>query len=159
MKPTTLTYTGTVKDGVIKLPRDRFKKEVGSMFEGCTIEVTVKKKRKVRSDKQSKYYRGVVIPAVVQGFIEAGNDELQLGNQEHHEAIHVWLKGQFLENQIEVVNAWGEAIQLPPSTTRCTTSEMMDYIARIQKFAAEMLNTVIPDPNEQASFFPEKEPI
>ena len=51
---------------------------------------------------------------------------------------------------ITAADANGEVHELGYSTANLSTSEMMDYIAQVQQFAAEFLNTVIPDPGEQA---------
>jgi hypothetical protein len=42
----------------------------------------------------------------------------------------------------------GERVQ---SSTELNKSQFADYIAGIQQFAAEYLNTYIPDPNQQMS--------
>ena len=39
------------------------------------------------------------------------------------------------------------------STAELTTTQMMDYVSEIQQFAAEYLNVIIPDPNEQIEIF------
>jgi len=50
-------------------------------------------------------------------------------------------------------DAQGQELQLPPSTRKQNTIEMLDYIAEIQMWAAEFLNIVIPDPGEQMELF------
>lgn len=147
-----LTYQGSVKDGTIKLPQ-RLRKEVAGAFDGKQIEVTFKRKRKRRSNQQNAYYWGVMIPAIVEAMIDLGNDALQTGNTEHIDAVHYFLKKKFLTNGTEVFGVDSDCIQLVGSTTLCTTTEFMEYIGKIQQWAAEFLNIYIPDPNEQLSVF------
>ena len=152
-KDIRLNFYGSVtSEGQIKLPRKRFKEEVLSAFLGSSIEVIVKRKRKRRSTPQNAYYWGVMIPYVLRGFIDAGNN-LQESNKEHHELIHTFLKDKFLHNGIEIVNAQGEVHTTPPSTQRCTTTEFMEYMDQVKMWSAEFLNTNIPDPEEQLNFF------
>ena len=146
-----LTYNGKVQKGEIKLPRKRLKKEVIQAFEGREIKVTFQRKKKIRSNEQNSYYWGVVIPFVIRGFIDLGND-IQEGNEEHHNAVHELLKGKFLANGEELWDAEGNMLQLNSSTTKCTTSQFMDYLAQIQMWSVEYLNVNIPDPEEQARF-------
>lgn len=42
----------------------------------------------------------------------------------------------------------GEIKNFPQSTTVITTSQFMDYIASIQRFAAEFLGCIVPNPGE-----------
>lgn len=148
----TMEYTGRVTEtGEIELPK-RMRKEMVSAFRGHRIEVKVRRLRKRRSTNQNRYYWGVLIPAVLAAFVEAGND-LQSGNQAHHELVHEFLKNKFLDNGIEVHDADGTLHKTPPSTTRLTTTEQEDYHESIRRFAAEYLGTVIPLPNEQMEIF------
>lgn len=151
-KDIKLSYYGKVKGGKITLPRKRLQKEVASTFEGHGIEVIFQRKRNRRSSQQNRYYHGVVIPMVLNAFIDLGHD-LQSGNAGHHEMIHEILKERFLDNGIELSDANGEVIEGPCSTTRCTTVDFMEYLERIAQWAAEALNIVIPEPNEQLEAF------
>ena len=136
-----IVYTGIVKDtGLHIYNRKAFDKELESLV-GKKVEICVQKKRKSRSVFQNAYYWGVVVPLVCDGLKDAG---WLFGKQETHDL----LKAKFL--QIEKVNeASGEIIKSIGTTTSITTSEMMDYIASIQQWAAEFLGVEIPDPNQQ----------
>ncbi len=91
MATLTLTYTGTVTaEGAIKLPK-RLRPEVVKAFAGKSIEVTFRRVRNYRSSEQNRYYWGVVVPLVCEGFRDAGND-LQSSNPEHLQLIHDYLK-------------------------------------------------------------------
>lgn len=146
-----LTYFCNVdQDRVLHVPR-RFKQEVGEKFRGQRIEITIRKKKKHRSSEQNRYYWGVVVPYILEAFIELGND-LQSGNPEHAQLIHDFLKRRCLPAR-QVCDANHELIELTPSTTDLSTAEMMEYIDRVCLFAAESLNVDIPQPNEQTRIF------
>lgn len=146
-----LLYYSTVSDtGKISVPR-RMEQEVGEKFRGQRIEIIFRKKKKHRSSEQNRYYWGVVIPYILEAFIELGND-LQEGNPEHAGLIHDFLKRRCLPAR-QVCDAQGELIELAPSTAGLSTTEMMEYIDRVCLFAAESLNVAIPQPNEQTRIF------
>ena len=150
MKP-TLTYHAEVTEGKIKMPdtmRAKMLAEVTKDYEGKQVTLTVKAKRKPRSNAQNAYYWSVVIPLVLEAMIDLGN-VLQSGNEDHANMIHDLLKREHLDNGPEVYDATGTLHKLPSSTKRCDTAAFMDYISKIQSWAAEFLNINIPDPNEQ----------
>jgi hypothetical protein len=98
-----------------------------------------------RSILQNGYYWGAVIPAIQDGLKD-------LGHELDKEEIHDWLKGKF--NYTEVINkSTGQYEQVPISTTKLTRTEFCEYIEKIQRFAAEFLNVVIPDPGQSAEIF------
>lgn len=151
-KETILSYYGKVSAGKIELPKKRFQKEVVQAFDGHGIEVIVKRKRKHRSTPQNNYYWGVVVPMVLDAFIDLGND-LQSGNKQHIQLVHEFLKDRFLDNGPSLVDANAEQCKGPSSTTYCTTVDFMEYLDRITQWAAEALNISIPAPNEQAEIW------
>lgn len=108
---------------------------------GKAVILEIKVRRKQRSNDQNAYMWGVVVPIVCGGLRHLGHD---VDEQDTHE----FLKARF--NSKKIVNIDGVVEELPTSTTKLTTSEMMDYIARIQQWAAEYLGLVIPDPLQQS---------
>lgn len=95
---------------------------------------------KQRSNQQNRFYWGVVVPMVRDGFNEKGT-ELSL------EETHEFLKYKF--NSTEFVNHdTGECLPVPISTTKLMTTGFMEYVEKIQRFAAEWFGIVIPDPGE-----------
>lgn len=75
-----------------------------------------------------------------------------LGHDVDEQETHELLKSKF--NSEKIVNdETGEVLEIPKSTARLNTVEMMDYIAKIQMWAAEFLNIVIPDPDTQVVLF------
>ena len=82
----------------------------------------------IRSNPQNKYYWAVCVETLA--------DEIGLTLEETHEI----LKHKFL------VPFEKKGYQIYPSTTQLTTIEFNNYIEKIQRWAAQELNTVIPDP-------------
>jgi midasin (ATPase involved in ribosome maturation) len=110
-------------------------------FEGKEISITIEKAKKQRSNCQNAYYWGVVIKIVKSCLKSSGNI---LSDNDTHDLLRL----KFLKATINVNETTGECIERIKSTTELSTSEFMEYIAEIQKFAAEYFNTIIPDPNE-----------
>ena len=136
----TLEYSGKVTDGKLKLVhQERFKKELKT-FEGCTVTLTVHKKKNKRSNAQNAYYWGVVVPLVQEGVRDMG-DKLTA------DQIHEMLKRECLKGELINKNT-GQVVNFARSTTGITTTEFMDFIEDIQRFAAEFLGIEIPDPRE-----------
>lgn len=94
-----------------------------------------------RSNQQNRYYFGLVIPLIQQGI-------KHLGTNITKDECHEFLKSKF--NAQELVNEeTGEFIQIPRSTTALNKEQFGEYISKIQQFASEFLNVVIPDPSTQ----------
>jgi hypothetical protein len=127
----------TIKDGIIqnrKALKDLFTVKDGKYL----VERSDANKR---SNPQNRYYWGLVIPMIHNGIKEMGTELTFL-------ETHEFLKARF--NISDLVNEdTGETISLPLSTTRLNKSEFSDYVAKIQQFAAEFLNIIIPDPGQQ----------
>lgn len=102
-----------------------------------------------RTSPQNRYYFGLVIPIIQQGIKDLGHD---LTKDETHE----FLKSKF--NLIEVVNKnTGEYELIPQSTTRLNKEDFSAYIEKIQRWSAEFLQIVIPDPGTQLTFYEQEE--
>lgn len=106
---------------------------------GKFISLTIGTKKK-RSNPQNRYYRGCIIPIFQKIYKDLGYDVTQ-------EETHQILKERFLTVDLvkddEVV---GKRIK---STTELSTNEMIEYCESLQRMAAEVFDTYIPDPNEQ----------
>lgn len=109
---------------------------------GRDIVMSLKVKRKTRSNPQNAYYWSVVIPMVTDGINKFGNSFEQ-------EETHEFLKAKFNAKEIEVTD--GHFLNIPQSTSKMDTAEFMTYIENIQQFASMMLSIYIPSPNEQAT--------
>lgn len=142
MSDIKLTYNGSIKDGKISLPKN-MANEMIQAFDGKQIEVTVRRKRKRRSNPQNAYLWGVVYQTIV-NYLNAEGDEYYTVEDIHSLMGYSFLlKDTYDPNTGEVI---GKRIV---STTKFTTTEMMDYVAQIQKWASETLDLYIPDPNEE----------
>lgn len=147
MKLKKLTYQGRVTpEGEIKFPR-RLRSELVANFIGKEIEVTFKHIRRMKTNPQLAYYWGVVIPYILQGFNEAGNQ--MPDNRGSRELIHSFLKRRFLP-MLNLVDSNGEVHQVETSLADALKGDMGEYIDRCIHFAAEFLNTNVPAPGEQA---------
>lgn len=112
-----------------------------SKFKDGEYVITIERQKKKRSLEQNRYYWGVIVPIVKAGLIDAG---WRVTTAQVHED----LKRDF--NLIEIVNEKnGEIKNSIGSTSEMSSSQMMDYFAKITQWAAEYLNVQIPAPNEQ----------
>lgn len=98
-----------------------------------------------RSNNQNAYLHGVVIPLVFEGLRNNGFDDVR-----DHEDAKLIIKTLFLKRS--VTNGL-ETIEIVRGTSELTTSEMMEFISEVQKWASEYLNVYIPDPNQQSVMF------
>ncbi len=138
-----MKFQGKVdKDGVLRIVNrvyfDRFLKEELAEKE---VTIEVKRKTRKRSNSQNAYYHSCVIPILRGAFKDIGHN---LSNEE----VHLFLKTKFLKSSI--ANESGEFLgEKIGSTADLTTTQFMEYIMEIQKFAAESLDVQVPSPNEQ----------
>lgn len=130
-------------DGVIVKGR----KSLANLFKGLSgrFTISIEKTKRKRSNNQNRYLWGCVYKFIQHGFED-------LGNKESIETIHEFCKQRFLKKEIAHEET-GEVLTFTKSTTELSTSEMMDYIAELQRFGSEYLNVVIPDPNQQVEIF------
>lgn len=140
---TDLKYVGEKKEDGTWKGLKSMRQDMDELGPGRYI-FTCKKYRKSRSNKQNAYYWACVIPYVMDGLVEMGLEKSLLSS----ENVHEMLKARFLKEDFG--NADGEFVTLTKSTTDLSTTEFMDYIADVQKWAAEFLNIQIPDPGDQA---------
>lgn len=125
-------FSGRVEHGRLHLDEPSRYNEYIKGFEGKTVIMSVRRHRKNRSLEQNRYYWGVVIKLLADGF---GYE-----TEEMHDA----LKFQFLRVPAEP----GRPLETVRSTASLTTVEFMDYIAAIQRWAATEFCIFIPDPGQ-----------
>lgn len=135
----TLTITIQVKSGMICYGRDTMRDFFSKAKDGY-YRVSISKEKKSRSNPQNRYYWGAVIPIIQSGLKDAGIIMTK-------EQTHDLLKYRFL--LVEHITKDGEVIQGMGSTSTLTTSEFMDFMAQVQRWASEFLGITLPDPNEQ----------
>jgi len=127
MTPTPIFY-GTIERGKLVLEQPERYLVWLSALEGKSIELVLRRKRSQRSLRQNRYYWGVVVEILSGHF---GYEAKEL-----HEA----LKFKFLKIHTE------EELVTVRSTTTLNTKEFIDYIDRIQRWAASEHDIFIPDP-------------
>ncbi len=109
-------------------------------------KITVARYKKTRSDKQNRYYWGVVIKILNE---ECGNFE-----PDDDLVMHETLKRMFLDKIMssKLINkATGELLpqeRITGSTKLLTTIDMESYLAKIRAWASMELGVNIPEPNE-----------
>ena len=108
-------------------------------YRGKTLAITFDEPKKVRSNEQNAYFHGVVIPLVT----ERIND---LGTFITQSKVKDMLKAEFLLYEIEIN---GDSIKMVKGTSELSTKEFKDFVENIQIWAADVLDLVVPDPNEQ----------
>jgi hypothetical protein len=128
----TIQSLGKVLDGRLILTDPAYFKTQLKQLDNQEVIVTVKRKRKTRSNPQNDYYHGVVVPAFSSIFNVAGIDY-------NKDQVHDVLKTKYLLVHDPHVRV--------RSTTELSTVEFNDYLLQLQQWAAE-LGVYIPDPNE-----------
>lgn len=119
--------------------KSAIKKAFDGLKDGA-YELTITRKSK-RSLPQNRYYFGVCVNMVKEALHDLGHD---ISLEETHE----WMKSKF--NYTEIVNTnTGEVERVPRSTTELSKEDFGAYIEKIQQFAAEFLNIIIPDAGTQ----------
>lgn len=108
-------------------------------FEGKTVEITVDKQKKSRSNPQNRYYWSIV--AIARELIN------QAGNCWTGGEIHEYFKAEFLREESHIGE--GILVNRVRSTTELSTEEMNEYIDRVREWIREYFNYAVPDPDEQ----------
>jgi hypothetical protein len=137
----SITINTKVINGVLKQNRTRIQDAI-KCFEGKEITLTIKRKRKTRSNPQNAYYWGLLIPLMV-GAVK--NEWAEVWS---NEKAHEFFKMHFLFYE-KVNEDTGEIVKLPKSTTENTTVEMEEYHSQIREFLFDWFNVTAPLPNEE----------
>lgn len=136
-----LEYNGYIKNGKFTLRnKAQFLRDVEKLPD-MEMWVTFEKKKSKRSEQQSRYYWGVCVDMIRARFVE-------LGNECSKDDIHCFLKSKFLYTEVLKDD---EVLQIPRSSATLNKSEFSEFIEKIQRFASETLDIVIPSPLEQTS--------
>ena len=136
----TLTFNGTVSsDGKIQVAKS-FREDVGRVFAGKKISVSVTRKKSKRSNRQNSYYWAVVVVMIRERVREL------TGELWTNESIHDWLKVKF--NSKEVI--FNDVVEtIPKRSSELMVGQFMDYLAKIRTWAMDVLDLDIPEPNSQ----------
>ena len=130
MTKITQKFTVHIEDGKMRWDNiQKFKKFIEGKTDGQYF-LTVKKKIKKGTQKQQRYYFGVIVRMICD---EVGYTEL--------EDVHLFLRNKFL-----TVN--NGVISIVKSTTDLTTAEKEEYYSKCRMWSSSELNIYIPLPNE-----------
>jgi hypothetical protein len=111
-------------------------------LEGKQVVVTVDLFRKKRSDRQNRYYFGVVVADIREAMQE-------LGNTVSPDDVHYFLKSEVAGMKSPIYDLNGEVVGWRVDTsTKLTTQEFENYMEQCRAWAAEHLNIIIDLPNE-----------
>jgi len=132
--------TSAVLNGTLKRNRNLIKDAIAS-FEGKTIEITIEKAKKKRSNPQNAFFHGVVLPIVYECLKDAGHTLSFVD-------VKDMLKLRFLKETVLINEDTGEVLERIKNTSELTTTEFLSFIKEIQIFASEYFGVEIPDPNE-----------
>lgn len=117
-----------------------------NFHKGKSIVISIKRYRNQRSNQQNKYYWGVVINLIKQVMFE-------LGNEYTAEDVHCLCVSMFLSETKSIINnhtaeVIGE-VAVIKSTTQLNTTEFLEYIDKVRKWASEFFCLEIPDPEKE----------
>lgn len=138
------TYFGTAKSGSLDIPaavRDEMKLQLLS-WEGSAVEITIEKFYDNRSNRQNKYYFGVVVQAQIACMRERFGEIVGVA------AMHTFNKSNFFCKEI-VDHGTGSVFKLPGSSRNLTTFEFEECLEKIRQFFHSEFDWSIPLPNEE----------
>ncbi len=130
-----LTFEGYVdENGTLRFNYPKIVRDFLHSLAGVEVDVAIGKHYRQRSDRQNRYYWGVVVPIVAR----------EIG-EENDEVVHSWL--QIATKHTKDVNG----TLVPRGTKDLTTVEFEEYAANARMFASKFLSVYIPLPNEGIS--------
>jgi NinB protein len=127
--------------------RPKFDEYIASLAHSdhdVSITVRVEKTKKKRSLSQNAYYFLVLSDFVRPALINIGWEE----EETTAESIHEMFKAMFNYKE-RLIEATGEIVKQPMSTTAMSTTDHMGYMENIKRWCAQNLDLVIPEPNSQ----------
>lgn len=114
-------------------------------LEGEVVAYYIEKLKTARRDKQNRYYRGVVIPCLVDAVIDRGVKLIGRGQKARNQ-VHFQMRMKYLMEEVEDN---GKIIQMAGSTTDLSDEEFSDYIFLICELLREVYSYVVPEPKEK----------
>jgi hypothetical protein len=134
---------GTIKGGRLVIRnRRQFDEQIRRFRDAAEVEIEVTQRRASRSLEQNAYYWGVVVQML--------SDHTGYTPDELHDV----LKMKFIPKRLAVCDGNGEVrdeFVLGGSTRKLNTLEFGEYLEQIRQWAAETLDVIIPDPNQDAT--------
>lgn len=139
----------TIKNKIIQEHRNIIE-DAMEMFEGKQVRVTIERYFKQRTNKQNRYYWGVIVE-MWKGILREEWGEVLSADDVHSflksnlnfESVVDTETGELLTNPLTK-----EVIRKPKSTSENTTKLQEDYHKACRDLAWEMFNVTIPLPNE-----------
>lgn len=133
MSDSPMSLVVAVEDGRLKLTEPQ-RNRVTEYLRGRTKPVVVKFSKQVdsRSQRQNRFYWGVVLTAIA--------DSTGYATEEVHELM----KGKFLPRKFVKIGSLEKKVE--KTTTDLTTAEFSKYLEQIAAFAAAELGITMPDP-------------
>jgi hypothetical protein len=117
--------------------------DIVKQFNGMDVLLTFEKPKKKRSNRQNNFYWGVCIPLIQNGLKES------TGEFRSAKDVHYKILLPLFAPTSEIINTeTGECISEKISSSEMTTTQFLEYIMEIQKWAIEFLGIDIPNPNE-----------
>ena len=134
-----MIFVGTIEQGKLNVDFSANFDRWLSTLEGQRVTVEVKKFRKNRTLPQMRYYFGVVIERLLEpmGY-----------RKDEKEKVHQIMKYKFLRT---IDDNGNEYVPTLSEITKVDTVQMGEYLDQIKIFAAQELNTYIPDANEEVT--------
>lgn len=151
----TLEYL--IKPSDIKINEQSFESDMAHFKDTPFIDVSIRRHQKKRSNSLNRYMWGEVIPKIRFGMRQLGNRLtpgevgqviIDLLTNMSNEGVHEYLKERFAPQE-EFDYDSGEVFKKNPSTKVMTNQQLIDYIEKIIKYAAEHLYIKIFWPNEK----------
>ena len=133
-------FFGKLKGGSIQIGGPKDYRDEFLKMEGKECEIIFQGKEKLLSDKQMRYYRGVVVRLIA----EKAGYVLHAGSKLGYEIAHQELAKKFLTFSVNLAQVKRNYVR---STTTLSSIEMTEYIEFCRQWALEKLNLVIPDPD------------
>lgn len=122
---------------------DQVRKAIGAcimVMDGKEVSITIKEVKSTRSQKQNRYYWGVVVKMIHQLFLDTGNDATA-------EEVHDFLKQEVGGIHKELYAPDGKVRTITGSSATQSTIDFEDYMQKCRAWAARW-DVFIPLPNE-----------
>lgn len=129
--PAAALFTGTVDKGKLLLDDPQRYLVHLAGFEGRRVELVLRKRQSKRTDRQNRYYWGVIV--------EILGNHCGYEPEEMHEALKVKFLGAHPDER---------GLVRVGSTAKLSTDEFIRYTNAVVRWAAENLSVYIPDPSQ-----------
>jgi len=141
-----ITYTGHIRQGKYLLDRgDALRDEAVALIgEGGAFVLTIEPMPAGPTSAMHRYYRGVVLRAVIDALNQAGN---AVDNTESSRLIvHEQMKDCLLPCRTKIDTRTGEVLEGVPSTSELTRKRFGQYISDVADLCLTLLDYEVPPP-------------